>query len=62
VLWLLVKAGTNIDTLSQHRCTAASNISVILGIADILKYLIELRACTPSIVKVLARIYHLRKN
>jgi len=40
----------------------ASSISVVLGIANILKFLIELRACTSPIVRVLARIRRLRKN
>jgi len=62
VLRLLIKAGANINALSQHRRTAASGISVILGIANILKFLIELRARTPPIVKVLACMRHLRKN
>jgi hypothetical protein len=61
VLRLLVEVGANINTLSQHMRTAASSVSVVLGMADVLKYLIELRACT-SAVRVLARIYHLRKN
>jgi hypothetical protein len=62
VLWLLIKAGTNINTLSQRRRIAASSVSVILGIANILKYLIELRACTPPIVRVLAYIRRLKEN
>jgi len=59
---LLVKAGANINALSQYRRIAASSVSVILGIANILKFLIELRARTPPIVRVLAYIYYLRKN
>jgi hypothetical protein len=62
VLWLLIEAGTNINALSQHRRIAASSVSVILGIANILKYLIELRAYTPPIVRVLAYIRRLREN
>ena len=62
MLWLLVEVDTNINILSQHRRTAASSVSVVLGIANILKYLIELRARTLSIVRVLAYIYRLRKN
>jgi hypothetical protein len=59
---LLVKAGANINIPSQRRRTAASSISVILGIANILKYLIELRARTPPTVRVLAYICRLREN
>ena len=62
VLWLLVKANTNVDVLSQYRRIAASSVSVVLGIADVLKYLMELRACTPPTVRVLACIHCLRKN
>jgi hypothetical protein len=59
---LLVKAGADINTLSQHRRTAASSVSVILGMANVLKYLIELRAYTPPIVRVLAYMRRLREN
>ena len=59
---MLVKAGTNINALSQHGRIAVSNISVVLGIANILKFLMELRAYTPPTVRVLARIRRLRKN
>jgi hypothetical protein len=62
VLWLLIKASTDINTLSQRGRIAVSSISVVLGIADILKYLIELRAYTPPIVRVLAHIHHLKEN
>jgi hypothetical protein len=62
MLWLLIKTGTDINALSQHRCIAASNINIILGIADVFKYFIELRARTLFIIKVLARMYHLREN
>jgi hypothetical protein len=62
VLWLLVKAGTDINVLSQCRYIVASSINIILGIADVLKYLIELRARTPPIVRVLAHIHCLREN
>jgi hypothetical protein len=62
VLRLLVKVGANINILSQHRRIAASSVSVILGIANVLKFLIELRARTPPIVRVLAYIHRLRKN
>ena len=62
VLRLLIKVGANINTLSQRGRTAASSVSVILGITNILKYLMELRARTPPIVRVLAYIYYLRKN
>jgi hypothetical protein len=59
---LLIKAGTNINILSQYRYIAASNISVILSIANIFKYFIEFRACPFFIIRVLAYIHHLRKN
>ena len=59
---MLVKAGANINALSQYRRIAASSVSVILGIANILKFLIELRARTPPIARVLAYIYYLSKN
>jgi len=62
VLRLLIEAGANINALSQHRRIAASSVSVVLGIANILKFLIELRARTPPIVRVLAYIRCLRKN
>ena len=62
MLRLLIKVGANINALSQHRRIAASSVSVILGMANILKFLIELRACTPPTVRVLACIRHLRKN
>jgi len=62
VLWLLIKVGANINALSQHRRIVVSSISVIFGMADVLKYLIELRARTPPTVRVLARIYYLREN
>ena len=62
VLRLLVEVGTNINTLSQRGRIAASSVSVVLGIANVLKYLIELRARTPPIVRVLACIRRLRKN
>jgi len=62
VLWLLVEVGANINALSQHRRTTVSSVSVILGIADIFKFLIELKARTTPIVRVLACIRHLRKN
>jgi hypothetical protein len=62
MLRLLIKVGTNINALSQYGRTAASNVSVVLGIANILKFLIELRARTPPIVRVLAYIRYLRKN
>ena len=62
MLWLLIKAGTDINTLSQYRRIAASSISIILGIVNIFKYLIELKIYTPFIVRVLAHIHHLRKN
>ena len=62
MLRLLIKAGANINALSQHRRIAASSVSVVLGIANILKFLIELRACTPPIVRVLAYIRYLREN
>ena len=58
---MLVKVGADIDTPSQYRHTAANSISVILGIANILEYLIEFGAYTP-IVRVLASICRLRKN
>ena len=59
---MLVEVGTDIDTLSQHRYTAASSVSVVLGIANVLKYLIELRDYTPPTVRVLAYMHYLRKN
>ena len=62
MLRLLVKAGTDINAPSQRGRIAASSVSVVLGIANILKYLIELRACTPPIVRVLAYIRRLREN
>jgi hypothetical protein len=62
VLWLLIKVGANINILSQYRRIAASSVSVVLGIANILKFLIELGAHTPPIVRVLAYIRYLRKN
>jgi hypothetical protein len=62
VLWLLIKAGADINALSQHRRTVASSISIILGIVNIFKYLMEFRACTPPVVRVLAYIHRLRKN
>ncbi|XTI85061.1 hypothetical protein V2W45_1232476, partial [Cenococcum geophilum] len=62
VLRLLIKAGANINTLSQHGRIAASSVSVILSIANVLKFLIELRAYTPPIVRVLAYIRRLKKN
>ena len=62
MLRLLIKAGTNIDAPSQRRRTVVSSVSVILGIANILKYLIELRARTPPIVRVLAYICRLKEN
>ena len=62
VLQLLVKVGTNINTPSQRRYTAASSISVILGIANILKYLIKLKTRTFLTVRILAYMYHLKKN
>jgi len=62
VLQLLVKTGANINALSQHGRTAASGVSIVLSIANILKFLMELRARTPPIVKVLAYMRHLRKN
>ena len=62
MLWFLVKVGADINILSQRRRIAASSVSVILGMANVLKYLIELRACTPPIVRVLAYIRYLREN
>ena len=62
MLWLLIKAGANINALSQYGRIVASSVSVILGIANILKFLIELRAYTSPIVRVLAYICRLRKN
>ena len=62
MLRLLIKAGADINALSQHRRMAASSVSVILGIANVLKFLIELRAYTPPIVRVLAYIRRLREN
>ena len=62
MLRLLIKVGANVDIPSQHRRTAASSISIILGIADVLKYFIELGAYTSPIVKVLACIYYLKEN
>jgi hypothetical protein len=59
---LLIKASTDVDALSQHGRIVASNVSVISGIANILKYLIELGARTPPIVRVLAYMRHLKKN
>jgi hypothetical protein len=62
MLQLLVKVGTNINVLSQHGYIVVSNISIILGIANVFKYFIELRAHTPLIIRVLAHIHCLRKN
>jgi hypothetical protein len=61
VLRLLIEVGTNINTLSQYGRIAASSVSIVLGIANVLKYLIELRARTLT-VRVLAYMYYLRKN
>ena len=62
MLRLLVKAGADVNVLSQRRRTVASSVSIILGIANVLKYLIELGARTPFIIKVLARMHRLREN
>jgi hypothetical protein len=62
VLRLLIEADTNINILGQRRRTVASSVSVILGMANVLKYLIELGARTPPIVRVLAYIRRLKEN
>ena len=62
MLWLLIKAGTDVNVLSQRRCTAANSISIVLGMVNILKYLVEFGACTPFIIRMLACIYCLKKN
>ena len=62
MLRLLVKAGANINALSQRGRTAAGSVSIILGIANVLEYLIELRAYTPPTVRVLAYMRRSREN
>ena len=61
VLRLLVEAGADVDAPSQHGRIAASSVSVVSGMADVLEYLMELGARTPT-VRVLARMRRLRKN